>query len=139
MRYNFIDFYGNPVPIEEIFLMFIDVKDFYMQVILTSTLILIICFSCNLAGLPCTSNTAKKLADITFWKSNTNILLFGLSEMFNISDFCVFVKKGFCKEIRLAFVNTSDDYKNEVKAVVKEMKKNWSSQIPYPNLNIYHI
>ena len=96
-------------------------------------------FSNNLNGLSCTSDTAKNLAQMTLWKPNMNICLYGIPETFNIYDFFAFVKTGVCEFIKVKFArDVLNDYKNNFKTAVEEMKKKWTAETKIPNIYFGH-
>ena len=71
-------------------------------------------------------------------QTNMTLNLTGISEIFKFNDFCTMVKTGAFSFLRIKFArNVSDDYKNAFKAAVKEMQKNWPSNIVYPTLKLF--
>ena len=97
--------------------------------------IIYIYFSLKVDGLPCTSETTKKMLEMTHWQSNTAFYFHGISEVFNVADFCKFVEKGFCHYINISFAsNTPTAYKDGFKAAVEEMKMSWTSQTKFPSI-----
>ena len=95
--------------------------------------LLYINFRSNDEGLPCSPDTAKKLAEITEWQPDSELHLKGIPEIFDITHFCKFVKKGFFKIIKIGFArNVSEDYKNAFKAAVDDVKDNWTCPSAFP-------
>ena len=81
--------------------------------------------------------TAKKLSEMIHLKPNTLLYLSDIPEVFNAADFCNFVKKGFCKEIKIEFVqNVSSDYRTNFVNNIMNMKRTWNSEIQWPQLCI---
>ena len=73
--------------------------------------------------LPCTSETAKHLAEMTHWKPDTVLSLHDIPETFNIDDFCTLVKKEFFKKIFVALSwNTSREYKTAIEHAFDELQ-----------------
>ena len=62
-------------------------------------------FSQDFKGLSFTAETAKKLAELPRWHPNTHLFLYGFTEKLNITDFCEFIKRGFCKKLILGLVS----------------------------------
>ena len=66
----------------------------------------------------------------------TFLCLYGISEEFDIADFCEFVKKGFCSNIQIGFAqNASEDYRDDFKAAIEETKNKWSLKNTFPNFS----
>ena len=59
--------------------------------------------------------------------------LYGISENFNISDYCELLQNGIVSDAGIVFApNVSKDYKKTFKAAVAELKKNWTSETKFP-------
>ena len=70
-------------------------------------------------------------------KSVHKLSLYGIPEMFNAADFCALIKTGVFQTLNLDIAhNTSRIYRENFKAAVKEMKKQWPSDTPFPYLYI---
>ena len=77
------------------------------------------------------------MAEMTLWQRNTTLNFIGIPEEFKIIDFCNFIRKGVCKFVSIGFAQSvTEEYKNDFKAAVEEMKKNWSSEMPFPDLTM---
>ena len=70
---------------------------------------------------------------MTQWRFIRYFLLYGITEEFNVDDFCELVRKGYFKIIHISFAsNISATYRQSFKNAVKEMKETWTSEIEFP-------
>ena len=83
-------------------------------------------FSSQRNGLPCNSQTVKKIAKNS---RNKEIYLHGVTENFNISDVCDLLKNGYISFLKIVFIrNISMAYQENFKVAIKIMENTWISE-----------
>ena len=64
----------------------------------------------NRDGLPCTSETAKKMSEMTHWQTNIELYLEGIPEVFNVADFCELINRNIFQKINIKFASNISSY-----------------------------
>ena len=70
---------------------------------------------------------------MTHWKLETLLKLNGITENFNVDDFCELVKKGVFSKICFHIAeNVPHTYVDNFKATFENMKNSWTSNTQFP-------